>query len=89
MHEIPNGIRRKKSLVKLQAQATASFKGFLVHNEMAPFVAEFNNRKRMIALGYGDFMENLDAYTAECFIEISMLYNKLEIEKMNNDMGRR
>lgn len=56
-------------------------------NEMSPFISEFNNRKRLSALGFGDFIENLDAYTAECFIELSQHYAKLESDKLKNSMS--
>jgi hypothetical protein len=46
------------------------------------YVAEFNNRQRMKALGFTDSLENLDAVTAEYFIEITQTYARLESEKV-------
>jgi hypothetical protein len=57
-------------------------------NETAYFVAEYHNRMRLRKLGFVDDLENLDAVTAEFFIEISQQLNRLESEEMKSKSSK-
>jgi hypothetical protein len=66
----------------LKAQVTASYRGFQMANSTFPYVAEYNNRQRLRAIGYTDSLENLDAITGEYFVEIAKVISELEKKEM-------
>jgi hypothetical protein len=77
--EIYFGFFGKKELGALKAQVHASYKGHREYNNpTAYYVAEYNNRKRLRSLGFVDAFENLDALTAEYFVEIEHLRDEIE-----------
>lgn len=54
-------------------------------NAAAPVVAEYNTRMMMAKLGYTSNLDELDSYTAECFLIVAAAIaecNANEMKKM-------
>ena len=78
---------RKKLAAAIRQQAQWVYQGRKYTNDMAPLVAEYNQRKRLAEIGFTDSLDALEPWKAEAFVLIGQTYDE-EYERKRKMKGK-